>query len=219
MPAKPIALSFALSAAVVFGAAASVFSSSVQAARYDYLSKSVLGEFNPEDVVSFRARVAYMLENEAEHETVMWAGPSGLKGKMRIEVGYEADGIPCKRLRFAFLNRHENKEFYKVDVCKQAGNWQIMETPFASFSEEEVELLHQQVSLALEEGETDHPISWSFPPKQSGGVVVPFDAMTINGKGCRRAAISIYDKSGRSSGGTYLFCQTDEKEWQREVEQ
>lgn len=187
------------------------------AAKLDFLKDSVLVDLNEADHQSFRLTANKTLETVKDKETVFWQGESGVKGKMQAQFSYESDGIPCRKVRFAFQNIKKHTEAYKFDICKTEGRWQIATTPASSFTKADWQSFEKELVYSLNTIINGNPVSWAAPSSRVSGVIVPLTAETKNSQTCRNVAISLFDRKGRTSDGQYRFCQQNDLSWERDT--
>ena len=185
------------------------------AGKLDFLKDSVLTELNEADIKSFHQTASHTLENISDKQTVFWQGDSGIKGKMQAQFSYESDGIPCRRVRFAFQDTNKLTETYKFDICKHDDNWSIAATPASSFSNEDWQRFTEELQYSLNTVSNGHPVSWVSLSTGVSGVIVPLTTETKGSKSCRNTAISLIDRKGRTTDGQYRFCQQDDHSWIR----
>ena len=190
-------------------------SASASAGKYDFLKKSALTEFSAEDADSFRKLARETLDHARDGDIVPWRGESGLEGRIKVQLSYDSEGVPCRRIRLAFKNSFDKKEFYKFDLCKPDEAWEFMDTPVQNFTKAEEQKLVAELDAVLEEGAINHPVSWTYPRRQSGGTFVPLKNFERNQLMCRELAVSIFDGKGRTSDGVYAFCKDKDGQWQR----
>jgi surface antigen len=187
------------------------------AAKLNFLKDSVLTELNEADHKSFRVAANKTLETVKDKETVFWQGETGVKGKMQAQFSYESDGIPCRRVRFAFQNIKKHTEAYKFDICKTEGSWKIAATPASSFSKSDWQSFENELEFSLNTIGNGNPGSWVAPSSRVSGVIVPLTTETEASKTCRNVAISLSDRKGRTSDGQYRFCQQNNHSWERDT--
>ena len=185
------------------------------AGKLDFLQNSVLTELNEKDIQSFRLTANKTLETVKDKETVFWQGESGVKGKMQAQFSYQFDGIPCRRIRFAFQNAQKHTEAYKFDICKTEGSWKIAATPASSFTNDDWLQFEEELIYSLSTISNGNPVSWIGTTSRVSGVIVPLTTETKGSKTCRNVAISIIDRKGRTSDGQYRFCQQNDHSWKR----
>ena len=185
------------------------------AGKLDFLKDSVLTELNEADIKSFHQTAYNTLENVSDKQTVFWQGETGVKGKMQAQFSYKSDGIPCRRIRFAFQDTKKLTEAYKFDICKNDDTWSIAATPASSFSKDDWLRFTEELQYSLNTVSNGNPVSWVALSTGVSGVIVPLTTETKGSKSCRNVAISLFDRKGRTTDGQYRFCQQDDHSWIR----
>lgn len=191
-----------------------LFAASAHAANLAFLKDSVLTRLSPDDVASFRQLVLHSLQTVPDQEEVFWQGDSGVRGKLKPLFTYRFDERDCRRLRLAFISDKHKSESYKFDICQQGEGWRIADTPASHFSEQTWQHLKEEFIYALDEGADGYPVSWIDSSSDASGVIVPLNTLQRAGQTCRQVAVSLIDHKGRTSDGSYLFCQ-GEQGWAR----
>lgn len=186
--------------------------------KYEFLSRSVFGSFNKEDTDSLRKAVGEMLDHSADRTVSYWESKDGLQGRMKATVSYKSDGLPCRRVKFEFINKQQRRERYQFDLCKNENGWKIRETPLRYFTQSDSQALESNITYTLNDEAIGLPHTWKAPSTGVGGVVVAEKVQTWQGKKCRAAALSVFDKKDRTASGRYVFCFTERDGWTRSIE-
>ena len=194
-------------------------STTLAAKKYDFLNKSIMGDFSEADTASLRQTVGTLLNSEQDAKTVYWRGENGLQGKMQVALSYQSGAQDCRRVRFLFLNAKQKKEHYQFDLCrKEDATWQIQDTPLRYFSKADNESLKSSIDQVLNQNSVGQPISWNSSDHKKGGMIVANKSFQWQAQTCREVAISVYDEQNRQANGRYVFCLEPENEWQRNID-
>lgn len=103
---------------------------SVPAHSQMFLQKgAATGYFTEEDFKLMEQTLEDALEQQPDGVTSDWENPkSGSSGKITIVQSYEAQGLPCKRIR-AFNTAKNRSSEGEFDFCKQTdGQWKAVPT-------------------------------------------------------------------------------------------
>jgi len=187
-----------------------------------FLDDTFLPLLSKSEVQSLRVAARNMLDNSRDGKAVYWDAPeSGVRAKMEAQLTYRVGGATCRRMRAAFKKVKEKgkAELYKFDLCKGKDKWEFIASPFYGFTSEDWARLYEELQYTLENGVNQHPVSWVRRETGVSGVIVPLESEKIGGLNCRKCVVSVINKSGRTSDGTYWFCkQPKENTWTRQKE-
>lgn len=187
------------------------------AGKLDFLKDSILTTLTEQDIKSFHQATYKTLETVDDKQVVFWQGESGIKGKLLAQFSYQSAEIPCRRIRFAFQDSDKLTEAYKFDICKQSDGWKIVATPASSFTNKDWQRFDEELDYSLNNVSNGSPVSWVAATSGVSGVFVPLSTETKNQKTCRNITISLIDRQGRTSDGSYRFCQQADHSWTRIV--
>jgi surface antigen len=185
------------------------------ASKLDFLKDSILTALSEQDIKSFHQTAYKTLETVDDKEVVYWQGESGVKGKLLAQFSYQSSGLPCRRIRFAFQDSSKLTEAYKFDICKSSNSWKIVATPASSFTNDDWQRFDEELEYSLNNVRNGSPVSWVSVKSGVSGVFVPLSTETKSQKTCRNIAISLIDRQGRTSDGSYRFCQQTDHSWTR----
>ena len=195
------------------------------AANMAFLRNSILNDMTKTELESFRLSARKALDSATDKETHYWkSDESSIRGKFQVQFSYQSEDAECRRMRFAFKkeasvqsrSHKERLEPFKFDLCKSGADWRIVDTPATQFTRADWDTLRSELHFALDNVTDGHPVSWVQPKSGVSGVIVP---LTTEGKEkrCRKTALSIIDRKGRSSDGVYRFCREENTPWSREI--
>jgi surface antigen len=86
------------------------------------------------------------------------------------------------------------------------------DSPFAYFSEKDLELFKAALGDILDKGTDGESRTWSNPASTAGGTMSVVKSFERDGLACR--SLSITNKAkGRSEKGQYRFCRQSTGEW------
>ncbi len=195
-------------------------SPNASAANMRFLSDSVFSELNKEEIESLKNSVGDAMDEVPDRKVVYWKSESSTAtGKFKTLFTHTMDDATCRRTVFSLAREHRQPELYQFDVCNRDGQWHLMETPAARFSNADWDLMTARVQEALRFDGEGRPFSWRNKTTGNSGVIVPMPVKQAGKKSCRELAISISDQAGQTSNGAYLFCRTSNNEWERVIEE
>jgi len=93
----------------------------------EFLSKSPIAYFTPEDSALFKGTLQDLLNNQPDGKVVKWSNQKSThSGKMKSTRTYLLDGSRCRTIKF-FNNAGGRTGKGKFDFCKQDdGSWKIV---------------------------------------------------------------------------------------------
>lgn len=190
------------------------------AANMRFLKNSVLSELSKDEIRSFKNFVADAMDEIPDKEVAHWKSESSTAtGKLKSRFTYTMNATTCRRTIFSLSRENRQPEQYQFDICNKDGKWQIMETPAASFSDTDWDIMNARGLEALAFDSEGQPFTWHNAKTGNSGVIVPMAASHADNKTCRELAISISDKKGLASNGAYTFCRTSGGKWKRVIEE
>lgn len=190
------------------------------AANMRFLKDSVLSELSKDEIQSFKDFVANAMDEIPDKEVAHWKSESSTAtGKLKSRFTHTMNGTTCRRTIFSLSRENRQPGQYQFDICNKDGKWRIMETPAASFSKADWDLMTTRGLEALAFDGEGQPFSWRNAKTGNSGVIVPMATTQTDNGTCRKLAISISDKKGLTSNGAYIFCRTSSGKWQRVVDE
>ncbi|MEH6650942.1 MAG: hypothetical protein V7707_13020 [Motiliproteus sp.] len=193
----------------------------VSASNLLFLSNSVLSELTKEDAQSFRSAIQQALDSVEDRDSVTWRSESSsIKASIRPLTTYQlgAEQQTCRRARFVLAHSDRPVERYQFDFCHADEGWNIAHTPASSFNKDDWILLEQTLQHTLNDNENGEASSWTNHRSKSSGVLVPISNEMRQGQPCRQTAVTIFNKQGQASNGSYLFCRDETGDWNRLVD-
>lgn len=186
-----------------------------------FLSNSVLSELTSEDAKSLGSSIQQTLDTVEDRSNATWLSEySKIKASIRPLTTYQqgAEQQTCRKTRFVLARDGRPVERYQFDFCHSDEGWNIAYTPASSFSKDDWKLLEQALQQTLNDNENGEARSWTNHRSKSSGVLVPISNEMRQGKPCRQTAITIFNKQGQASNGSYLFCRDGAGDWSRLVD-
>lgn len=186
-----------------------------------FLSNSVLSELTSEDAKSFGSAIQQALDTVEDRNNATWLSESSkIKASIRPLTTYQqgSEQNICRKTRFVLARDGSTVERYQFDFCHSKEGWNITYTPASSFSKDDWKILKQTLQHSLNDNENGEASSWTNHRSKSSGVLVPLSNEMRQGKPCRQTAITIFNKQGQASNGSYLFCRDGAGDWSRLVD-
>lgn len=194
-----------------------VLISNAHSANMQFLRDSVLTELSEKEVKEFKTFIQSKLDTIEDQKVVTWNSKSSqLSGKLKSQFTYFSNGIACRRSLFRFTSETK-KEFYQFELCKISGKWQIQASAAQSFKDSDWDILEKSATQTLDNPKTGVPFSWHNPKTGNSGSQVALSRNKTKDGTCRDLAITVFNKSGQSSNGTYTYCKTDTSEWTKKI--
>ena len=183
-----------------------------------FLNDSVLTKLSKEDVVEFKRFVRTSLDTLEDKKIVVWtSSTSDNSGKFKAQFTYMSNGTTCRRTKF-IVSDGVKREPFQFEICKSKDGWAIQETAAKDFKKSDWTILTASIREALESGADGHPFSWFNDTTGNSGSSVPVSSEISTDQECRKLAITVFNKRGRSSNGLYTFCKTSEQNWKRKIQ-
>jgi surface antigen len=100
-----------------------------------------------------------------------------------------------------------------VSPPMHAFNTQFLDnTPISRLNDEDIEIMLQTLTLALDNADNGAEVEWSNPKTGNHGTITPLDNNTVDSRDCRLTVIKTF--AGELTGSArYQLCKADDGEW------
>lgn len=187
------------------------------AANLKFLDTSLMSQLSDADIKSFKQDVGAALSKTPDQEIIHWSSKtSGIQIQVKPKLSFAEGTSECRRTLFKLSKAEAKPEYYRFDICRNAGQtWQVRDSLISKLSDEDWKLLEGTVAEVLDSDKDNKiPASWFNPVSKGAGVVVPVAYAPQGGVPCREIAISIINSNGGTMDGTYTFCKKGDT-WER----
>ncbi|MDO3381098.1 hypothetical protein [Gilvimarinus algae] len=191
-----------------------LYVSTAQAANLQFMGRSVASEMTETEVASFKTTIGSALNDAPDQQTIHWQSPdSPLQGRIKVKYSYENSGTECRKAILDLRNDEQRRDFFHVDVCNNAGKWQVTETAASQFSKDDWTSLGEAFAKAADSLPNDQTAEWERSGHQAR--ITPLSS-PVDDSHCRLMSIELTDSKDAHAQGVYTFCK-EQGQWRRKA--